>query len=88
MVTQMLTIFSDDSSAESEVDRLAGEISRDSDTDDDEEFGGFEFEMPENVAFQVGHHPIKKLNTCYKDNQLDAAPQVNMDNNAKPVGLI
>ena len=75
MVTQMMTIFplnSDDLSAESEVDRLerlAGEIFGDSDTDDDEDFVGFEFEMPDNIAFQVGCHPIRTLDEFYVNNQ-------------------
>ena len=84
------SLDSDYSSAESEVDRLerlAGEIFGDSDTDDDEEFAGFEFEMPENIAFQVGRHPVRTLDEFYVNNQPDAGPQVNIDNNAKPVDL-
>ena len=83
------SLNSDDLSAESEVERLerlAGEIFGDSDTDD-EDFAGFEFEMADNIAFQVGRHPVRTLDELYVNNQPDAGPQVNIEKNAKPVDL-
>ena len=43
--------------------------------------------MPDNIAFQVGRHPIQTLHEFYVNNQPDAGPQVNIENNAKPVDL-
>ena len=80
----------DNLSAESEVDRferLAGEVFGDIDTDDDKDFAGFEFEMPVNIAFEVGRHPIRTLDQFSMNNQPDEGPQVNIENNAKPVDL-
>ena len=45
---------SDDSSSDNEVDRLArlaDEIFEESDDDEEQEFAGFEFEMPDDVTF-------------------------------------
>ena len=84
------SLNSDDLSAESEVDRLerlAGEIFGDSDTDDLEDFDGFEFKMPDYIAFRVGRHPVQTLDKFYVNNQPDAGPQINIKNNAKSVDL-
>ena len=84
------SLNSDDLSAESEVDRLerlAGEIFGDSDTDDEEDFAGFEFKMPDYIGFQVGRHPVQTLDKFCVNNQPDAGPQINIKNNAKSVDL-
>ena len=81
---------SDDSSSDNEVDRLArlaDEIFEESDDDEEQEFAGFEFEMPDDVTFQLGHPPVRQVDDDYVDDQTQAGPHVNIPPHSKPIDI-
>ena len=81
---------SDDSSSDNEVDRLArlaDEIFEESDDDEEQEFAGFEFEMPDDVTFQLGRPPVRQVDDDYVDDQPQAGPHVNIPPHSKPIDI-
>ena len=81
---------SDDSSSDNEVDRLARlaeEIFEESDDDEEQEFAGFEFEMPDDVTFQLGRPPVQQVDDDYVDDQPQAGPHVNIPPHSKPIDI-
>ena len=67
--------------------RLADEIFEESDDNEEQEFAGFKFEVPEDVTFQLGRPPVWQVDDDYVDDQPQAGLRVNIPPNSKPIDI-